>query len=191
MLKKIKLHNRDITYELKFDKRARHIRLSVLAGGLCVVTCPQYIPQIIIDHFLKSKEDWLVEKMEYLSRFEAVIKKTKKEKHDEYIKYKEKAFQIAKNRLGHYNTFYHFEWNKISIKNQKTRWGSCSKKGNLNFNYKIALLPEKSADYIIVHELCHLKEMNHSGKFWSLVAKTIPDYSVIRRNLRKDNLKLN
>ncbi|MFA5730367.1 MAG: M48 family metallopeptidase [Candidatus Paceibacterota bacterium] len=63
------------------------------------------------------------------------------------------------------------------------------RKGNLNFNYKIALLPERLADYIIVHELCHLKEVNHSQKFWNLVAKMMPDYLEIRNELKKSGIK--
>ncbi len=72
--------------------------------------------------------------------------------------------------------------------NQRTKWGSCSKKGNLNFNYKIALMPEKIADYIVVHELCHLKEFNHSRKFWNLVVKIIPDYLEIKKELKNKSL---
>jgi hypothetical protein len=63
------------------------------------------------------------------------------------------------------------------------------RKGNLNFNYKIALLPERLADYIIVHELCHLKEVNHSQKFWNLVAKMMPDYLEIRNELKRSGIK--
>ncbi|PIP23438.1 MAG: hypothetical protein COX90_01110 [Candidatus Nealsonbacteria bacterium CG_4_10_14_0_2_um_filter_38_17] len=70
------------------------------------------------------------------------------------------------------------------MKNQKTRWGSCFKKGNPNFNYKIALLSQRLADYIVVHELCHLGELNHSQKSWNLVAKAVPDYPEIRDELK-------
>ncbi len=107
-----------------------------------------------------------------------------------YLENKDKALQIVKDRIEYFNMFYNYKWNRIVIRNQKTRWGSCSKKGNLNFNYKIALLPQKSSDYIIVHELCHLGEFNHSRKFWDLVAKTVPGYKEIRKNLRKNQLTL-
>ena len=102
----------------------------------------------------------------------------------DYIKHKQQALVLAKKRLLHFNKFYGFKVNKINIKNQKTRWGSCSKKGNLNFNYKIALISERLANYIIVHELCHLKEFNHSQNFWDLVVLAVPDYLEIRRGLR-------
>ncbi|OGZ70732.1 MAG: hypothetical protein A3F47_00420 [Candidatus Staskawiczbacteria bacterium RIFCSPHIGHO2_12_FULL_38_11] len=106
----------------------------------------------------------------------------------EYQKYKEAARALVKNRITHYNTLYRFNVNRIAIKNSKTRWGSCSKKGNLNFNYKIALLPLELADYVIVHELCHLGEFNHSKKFWHLVSLTIPDYKKLKKRFKNISL---
>ena len=102
----------------------------------------------------------------------------------EYKKYKDQALVLAERRLAEFNLLYGYQVNRISIKNQRTRWGSCSKKGNINFNYRIALLPDRLADYLVVHELCHLGEFNHSQRFWDLVARTIPDYRQRRRELR-------
>ncbi|MDE1924740.1 MAG: M48 family metallopeptidase [Patescibacteria group bacterium] len=73
---------------------------------------------------------------------------------------------------------------KIFIKNLKTRWGSASKNGNLNFHYKILFLPPHLASYLVVHEVCHLKEFNHSKEFWALVASELPDYKKLRKELR-------
>lgn len=112
-------------------------------------------------------------------------KKRKTKKNLDYLKYKNQAATLVKNRLEYFNLIYNFKYNRIVIRNQKTRWGSCSRKGNLNFNYKIVLLPPKAADYIIVHELCHLGEFNHSRNFWNLVTQTVPDYKDIRRSLKK------
>ena len=102
----------------------------------------------------------------------------------EYLQYREMARALARERAGHFARAYGFSFRKIFIRNQKSRWGSCSKSGNLNFHYKIALMPSRIADYIIVHELCHLAEFNHSKKFWELVARTIPDHKRIRKELR-------
>lgn len=190
MEKIIELNNKKIIYTQKTNKRARNIRLTIQAGGNCIVTVPRYVPQFIVDRFLISKSDWILNKIKYFSKFKPVVRKSKSEKHDDYIKYKGKALEIVKERLEYFNTFYEYKWNRISIKNQKTRWGSCSKKGNLNFNYKIAVLSSPATDYIIVHELCHLKEMNHSRNFWNLVARTIPDYLSIRKDLRKNGYTL-
>lgn len=109
----------------------------------------------------------------------------KKREHREFIYHKADALEIAKQRISHFNGFYQCTIKKVSIKNQLTRWGSCSKKGNLNFNYRITLLPMHLLDYVIVHELCHLKEFNHSKHFWNLVAKTLPDYKKIKKEFKK------
>jgi predicted metal-dependent hydrolase len=92
-------------------------------------------------------------------------------------------------KLEYYNTFYNFKYNRISIKNQKTKWGSCSSLGNLNFNYRLLYLPQRIFDYIVVHELCHLGQMNHSADFWKLVEKTFPDYDLLRSELKKINME--
>lgn len=103
---------------------------------------------------------------------------------------REKARIFIENRLSFFNKFYKVQINRIAIKNTSTRWGSCSSKKNLNFNYKIIYLKKEMADYLIVHELCHLKEFNHSKKFWAEVAKTIPNYQEINKELRKTPTRL-
>ncbi len=103
----------------------------------------------------------------------------------DYLKYKEAARALVKSRLALYNQVYKFRVNRIAIKNHKSRWGSASKKGNLNFNYKVALLPADMADYVIVHELCHLGEFNHSPRFWRLMAVAMPNWRVVRRKFKK------
>ena len=103
----------------------------------------------------------------------------------DYLRLREEARSLVHARLTYFNAFYHVPLRKIFIKNHKSRWGSCSEKGNLNFNYKIVFLPPELADYIIVHELCHLIEFNHSLDFWTLVSKTTPNHRLLRRRLRE------
>ena len=79
-------------------------------------------------------------------------------------------------------------YKRVAIRDQKSRWGSCSSRGNLNFNYRLILLSEEMCDYVIVHELCHLLEMNHSDRFWSLVALAVPDYQSVKAQMRKINI---
>ncbi len=133
---------------------------------------------------------WVIEKIGNLFYFKIKTPKKKKRKNLDYLNNKNQAYYIAKERLEYFNQFYNYKWNNIVIRNQKTRWGSCSRKGNLNFNYKIALITKEASDYIIVHELCHLGEFNHSKNFWDLVAKTIPDYKKIRSDLRNNKLRI-
>jgi len=111
-----------------------------------------------------------------------------KKNKDALALHKDGAKELALSRLEYFNQFYNFKYNSVKIKSTKTRWGSCSSKGNLNFSYKIVLLPEHLADYLVVHELCHLGEFNHSENFWNLVSKTIPDFLQRREALRKIKL---
>lgn len=104
--------------------------------------------------------------------------------------HKETARSLAHERLAYWNQFYGHPYNRVAIRNQGSRWGSCSMKGNLNFNYRIALLPPELADYIIVHELCHLREFNHSDRFWALVAETLPDYKERKERLKEMSVLL-
>lgn len=116
--------------------------------------------------------------------------------HPSFLFHKTAALDLVTLRLAHFNSIYRdqfgftFIYKKIVIRNQSSRWGSCSRKGNLNFNYRIALLPPDLADYIIVHELCHLGEFNHSQGFWDLVARTIPNWQILRTELKEHGKKL-
>jgi hypothetical protein len=89
---------------------------------------------------------------------------------------REKRKAYIQSRLAFFNEHYHFSWNRVTVKNMKSRLGSCSSLKNLNFASKLFSYPPEVIDYVIVHELCHLKEMNHSKNFYALVAKTIPDW---------------
>lgn len=93
-----------------------------------------------------------------------------------YQMHKEDARALVLARLAHFNQHYQYTWKRVAIKNTRRSWGSCSALKNLNFNYKIIFLPPNLADYIIVHELCHLAALHHRQTFWDLVAETIPDY---------------
>lgn len=103
----------------------------------------------------------------------------------EYGKHKEQSRILVNRKITEFNAFYSFTFGRISIRNQRSRWGSCSKKGNLNFNYRLALIPDVLVNYVIVHELCHLGQFNHSKVFWNLVAQTIPNHAELRKQLHK------
>jgi len=105
-----------------------------------------------------------------------------------FLDNKERARKLILERLDYFNKFYEFTWHRVAVKNTKRRWGSCSKKGNLNFCYRLVFLPAQVADYIIVHELCHLGQFNHSRAFWDLVAQTVPNYKSPRNELNTTKL---
>lgn len=185
MKRKIFLHNQEIEYRLRKSKRAKRMRIAVYCDSIVVVTLPYGIKENIVEKYLSAKAAWLLDKISYFKKYgELIFIKGNK---IEYRKNKETALNFAEERVNYFNKIYKLKFNKITIKRQKTRWGSCSKKGNLNFNYKILFLPEAMADYIIVHELCHLQEFNHSRKFWNLVAQAAPSYLEIKRELRTRN----
>jgi hypothetical protein len=174
-----------INYSLRQNQKAKNLRLTVYPGGKLVVTKPTNVSQQVVDDFIKQKSDWIFKKIDYCNKIPAnsTIKNRQ-----EYKKYKDQALRFVVERINYYNRFYGFNFNQIRIKNQKTRWGSCSDKSNLNFNYKIIFLPSDLADYLIIHELCHLKELNHSKRFWGLVARTIPDYEEKRKKIKSIKL---
>lgn len=103
---------------------------------------------------------------------------------EHYLAHREYARAVVLERLAFYNRLYGYRWGRVSIRNTRTRWGSCSRAGNLNFSYQVALLPEELRDYVIIHELCHLAQLNHSSAFWTLVARAAPEHRAHRRALR-------
>ena len=100
-------------------------------------------------------------------------------------RYRNAAREVFTNRVEYYHRFTGGHYTSITIRDQKTRWGSCSAKGNLNFNWKLVLMPPEVLDYVVVHELAHRKEMNHSRKFWAEVKNVLPDYEKRRKWLKE------
>ncbi len=167
--------------EVRESVRIRHLRIVVETDGTVVAVRPPGYSDIKTAAFLEEKRGWIESKIRYFQKRKHKIRI--KSSRADFLKYKKSALDLATSRLAHFNQFYGFSYKNISIRNQKTRWGSCTKKGNLQFNYKIALLPPEHADYIIVHELCHLGQFNHSKKFWDLVRVQIPNYKELRKAL--------
>ncbi len=163
------------------------MHLVIYPSGELIVTQPKNLSFNIVENFIKSKESWLIERINYFKKNKDVKKNpldllTRRD----YLNKREEVRKLVKERLEYFNSFYNFEYTKINIRDQKTRWGSCSRRGGLNFNFKIFYLTPEIRDYVIVHELCHLKEFNHSARFWNLVAQTTPDFKSLRRKLKSD-----
>lgn len=186
MKKQITLQNKKVAYTLKKSAKARRMRLAVYCDGSVVITAPQGLHEMVMERFIKEKAGWLFSKLSFFSELDK--SPVTRYSHKDYILNKEKALLIISKKTEILAKKYGYSYNKINIKNQKTRWGSCSKKGNLNFNYKVMFLPEKIQDYIIAHELCHLREFNHSRKFWNLVERIIPNYLDIRKELKRNRI---
>jgi predicted metal-dependent hydrolase len=179
----INLNKRRINYELKTSRRSRCLRLTIHPGGQLIVTIPFFTNPKKIEDLLRKKSDWILKNILRLEKNK--IASLPHASRKDYQAKKEVARKLVFEKIYHFNRHYKLNFNKVSIRNQKTRWGSCSKSGNLNFNYRIVYLPEKLADYLVIHELCHLKEHNHGSKFWELVASALPENRILRKELRR------
>ncbi len=184
--KVIILLGESFTYTHNVNTRLRSMRLAIHHDGRIIITTGKRVSDEVIQSFLKEKSLWIKDKVTYFKNNPKTSLTPKT--NEEVFFYKKKALEIVKERLVHFNVYYNYVYGKVTIKDTKGRWGSCSSKGNLNFNYKIALLPPELADYVVVHELCHLKEMNHGEKFWTLVEKQIQHYKKLRTELKKYSL---
>lgn len=182
LTKEILLNNQRVAYNLKISGRARRIRLTVCFDGRLIMTKPENIKDEVAEKFIEKYADWVIKKINYFKNRE--VGSLNRLSRRDYLGKREEARAVVIERLAYFNCFYNFAYKKINIRNQKTRWGSCSRGGSLNFNFRLLYLPAPLRDYIIVHELCHLQELNHSPRFWALVAKTIPDFKALKNNLK-------
>lgn len=171
-----------MNYEIIRSSR-KTLALEISRDGLLKVRAPYKVSREEIQNFVKSKESWI---FKHLKR----IEETKADQPDplsaeEIEKLAQKALQVLPEKVENYARMIGVTYGRITIRNQKTRWGSCSSKGNLNFNCQLMRLPEELQDYVVVHELCHRKEMNHSPNFWKEVKNIMPDYQERRTRLKQ------
>lgn len=180
--RKININGKDIEYVLRRIKGSKSVKLAIYNDGRFVISAPKWYPMYVINKFVEEKSQWIFDRVKNID-FD-LLHKNKKDENAQYKKSIGLARAIINSRLEFFNRYYNFAYKRVAIKNQKTCWGSCSQKANLNFNYKIINLSEELRDYVIVHELCHLQELNHSRKFWNLVGQAVPNYRTLRRQLK-------
>jgi hypothetical protein len=167
------------------SRKVKGIRISVKPGGLVTVTKPFFVSKKKAEALVNSKKDWLEESIRKQIKVRS-LKSTRQE----YLKNKEESRKLIISKIKELNNFYKFDFNRVMIKNQSTRWGSCSSLKNLSFNWQVAKLSNDLLVYVVVHELCHLKEMNHSLRFWDLVSRKVPNFKIIRKRLLKEGINL-
>jgi hypothetical protein len=179
----ILLGGQKVFYIIRTSKRARHLRMVIELDGSIVVTTPNKWFFPFVEKFLYQKSSWILKHIKRMGKLEGktVIKLSK----GEFEKNKHEILKRVNERLEFFNKFYNYTYRRVSIRNQSSLWGSCTRQGNLQFNYKLTFVPSRTFDYVVVHELCHLREHNHSERFWALVAKMIPDYKTIRKSLHQ------
>lgn len=175
----------DVTQiEFRQSDRARQLRLAVYRDGRVQVTIPRHGSRAAAEAFAASKQSWIDRAMARMQHRAA--RRLPVFSNAELPVRRREALELIRERLEYFANRYGVAYRRVTIKQLTMRWGSCSKQGNLNFNVKLLHLPERLVEYLLVHELCHLREMNHSPKFWALVEKAIPDYRACRRELRQN-----
>lgn len=180
-----------IPYEIIRSKRKTY-GISVMPGGKVTVRIPLRGSERFAVSMVESKKNWIavsVLKMQAVEPTPLQKEKSPSEKRLEAI-YREAAKEYFPKRVSYFSHVLGVSYGKITIRDQKTRWGSCSSKGNLSFNWRLILAPPNILDYVVVHELCHRKEMNHSPRFWALVESVMPEYKEYRKWLKENGNKL-
>ena len=165
----------DIKYYIKRSRR-KTISVEIEPDLSVLIRAPYYMPDRDINKFLHDSGDWIEKHRARAARRMAEAPDVQKMSVEEIRKLADEAVKDIPERVKKYASIIGVTYGRITIRNQKSRWGSCSSKGNLNFNCLLMLAPPEHRDYVVVHELCHRKEMNHSRRFWSEVERVLPDY---------------
>ncbi len=173
-------------FKIKKSARAKRARIKINSDGELVVVLPENVPSFFARTFVFLHKEWIKQKQTQMRARRATRDARLHDfSRESYLKHKKQAELLCQEKVAYWAEKMHITYRSIKIKNTRSRWGSASSKGNLNFNYKIIFLPDELADYLVVHELAHLKELNHSKKFWHIVSQHIPDYKEKRKRLKE------
>lgn len=174
-----------ISYQIIRSSR-KTMSLEIKADGSVVVRAPLRLSEAKIQKFVEEKQEWILKNLEKIQKRDAQKENVQKLSALERQHLQNKACVVIPRRVAYYAEKLGVSYGKITLRQQKTRWGSCAANGNLNFNWLLILAPPEVLDYVVVHELCHRREMNHSQAFWKEVEKILPDYRE-RQKWLKDN----
>lgn len=164
-----------IPYTVRRYRKSKCVRISIRPQGV-LVTAPKWVTQREIRSFVEKRSGWIAQ---HISQTRHITRSPM-----EMNQLRERTRDRVWEMLDRVNQMYRYDFQRVFIRDVISRWGSCSASGNLNFSVRAGLLSDHLLEYLVTHEICHLKEMNHSARFWSLVARTIPDYLNRRRELR-------
>lgn len=180
--KVLDLGSMQITYRIIYARR-KTLSITVQENAVLLIKAPVMMTGKEIMNFLLSKKDWIQEQIKKVKK----AQKNKIQLNDkEKQAYLDRACVVVPERVEHFAAIMGVHYNRICLKEQKTRWGSCSSLHNLNFNWRLILMPPRILDYVVVHELSHLIELNHSPQFWAVVERYYPEYEEAKQWL-KDN----
>lgn len=168
------------------------VAIQVNSNLSVTVRAPRSASEKDIEEILKKKEAWISKHIEKIKKTKERLEAESTEKltREKVIALAEEALKVIPERVEYFAKVIGVTYGKITIRNQKTRWGSCSSKGNLNFNCLLMLVPSEVLDYVVVHELCHRKQMNHSKAFWLEVEKVLPNYKEVRKWLKEEGSQM-
>lgn len=185
------MNNQEININIIKSNR-KSVAIQINPDLSVTIRAPKRITKREIDRIIQEKEPWIRKHLEKMRKRKALYESEaiRRLSEDDIKELAKKASQYIPSRVQYFAKIIGVDYGRITIRNQKTRWGSCSSKGNLNFNCMLMLTPPEVIDYVVVHELCHRKEMNHSKAFWSEVEKIIPDYKVYRKWLKDEGSQL-
>lgn len=151
------------------------LSISVTPEGV-LVRAPMRLPKARIDEFVLSRRDWIDRQRALLDEREKELSGIRPMTREELRELIQRASEVIPQRVAHYAALAGVEYGRVTVRSQRTRWGSCSAKGDLSFNCLLMLAPPEVLDSVVVHELCHIKELNHSPLFYSHVLRVFPDY---------------
>ena len=166
------------------------VSIQIVPPGRVVVRAPATMSRKTILKLLEEKKSWITAHLARAQEREADKKQIPRMTREDLEALKKKAEAELLPRLRGWAEKTGVTYRRVTFRSQKTRWGSCSARGNLNLNCLLALCPREAADYVMVHELCHRREMNHSARFWAEVERVMPDYRPAREWLRKNGPSL-
>ena len=165
--------------------RRKTIAAQIIKGEL-IIRAPFYVSDREINSFIAGNKKWIDSHLAKVREIQKQAESYKKLSTEDIKMLAEKALKVIPERVRYYAPLIGVTYGRITIRNQRTRWGSCSAKGNLNFNCLLMLAPPEVIDSVVVHELCHRKEMNHSEKFYAEVLRVYPDYPKWNKWLKKN-----
>ena len=176
-------------YEIIYSNR-KSIAIQITAQATVRVRAPRNCPGSAIDAFLCEKQNWILKHLDSASARLKEATDRPQISDDDRKRYIALARNIFTRKTEYYARIMGVTYGRISIREQKTRWGSCSSIGNLNYNWHLIFAPEEVVDYVIVHELAHRLEMNHSKAFYRIVESVLPDYQKAQKWLRENGRNL-
>ena len=166
--------------------KRRSMGLEIKPDGTVLLRLPKRVSDREAMDFLRSRETWLRRHLETVRQREAELEHIAPLTEEERTALTKAAKTHLSERCAYFAPLVGVDYGRVTIRAQKTRWGSCSAKGNLNFNCLLMLAPPEVQDYVVVHELCHRKQMNHSPAFWAEVARVLPGYKIQERWLKEN-----